>query len=63
MSTGQNLCRVIDVNGNETICLPSSLTTDELAAMDSVKVDEADPSKPKPQRLNEQCEIKNILSK
>ena len=63
MSTGQNLCRVIDVNGNETICLPSSLTTDELAAMDSVKVDEADLSKPKPQRLNEQCEIKNILSK
>ncbi len=44
MSTGQNLCRVIDDNGCDT-------------------VHEDQPQKPKPQKRNQQSDIKNILSK
>lgn len=64
MSTGQNLCRVIDDSGNESICLPSSLANiDELATTDTITFTDAEPQQPKPQKLNQQSEIKNILSK
>lgn len=63
MSTGQNLCREIDVNGNETINLPSSSVIDGLVTGDAAAVGDEDPQTPKPQKLNQQSVIKNILSK
>ena len=59
MATGQNLCRTVDVSGNETIGLPKPAIQSTEASSPCKSAD-----KPKPGTvLKHQLDVKNILSK